>query len=78
MFVSQDGSQAVLFYFQIRSLVNHAFPRLKLQGLHAHSTYFVNGEGPFSGQTLMNLGLQYSFESDYGSRVILLEKQHTS
>jgi alpha-galactosidase len=78
MFVSQDGSQAVLFYFQIRSLVNHAFPRLKLQGLHAHSMYFVDGEGPFSGQTLMNLGLQYSFESDYGSRVILLEQQHTS
>lgn len=78
MFVSQDGSQAVLFYFQIRSLVNHAFPRLKLQGLYAHSTYFVDGEGPFSGQTLMNLGLQYSFESDYGSRVIFLEEQHAS
>lgn len=75
LYVSQDETQAVLFYFQIRSNINHAFPRVKLQGLDNHSNYLVNGEGPISGFTLMNLGLQYSFESDYESKIIFLEKE---
>ncbi|KAL4939127.1 hypothetical protein BDV06DRAFT_225313 [Aspergillus oleicola] len=74
LFISGDGVQAVLFYFQLGPNVNHTMPRVKLQGLDAEATYRVNGEGSFSGSTLMNLGLQYSFTSEYGSRVVFIER----
>lgn len=74
LFISQDGSQAVLFYFQIRALVNHAYPFLRLQGLDPSSNYLVGGNGTFSGATLMNIGVQYPFSGDYDSRVVVIER----
>ncbi|KAL4956115.1 putative alpha-galactosidase G [Aspergillus filifer] len=74
LIISEDGRQAVLFYFQLSPNVNNAMPRVKLQGLEPEATYRVDGEGPFSGLTLMNIGLQYSFRTEYGSRVVFIEK----
>ncbi|KAJ5812249.1 hypothetical protein N7474_008550 [Penicillium riverlandense] len=68
------GNQAVMFLYQLGSKVNHALPRVKLQGLGPQDLYFVDGEGPYSGAMLMSLGLQYSFSIDYGSKVVFLEK----
>lgn len=78
LFISEDGSQAVLFFYQIRAKVNHAIPRVKLQGLKPQEMYLVDGKGPYSGATLMNLGLQYHFGTDCGSKVVFLEKRIVS
>lgn len=75
LFIAEDGQQAVLFVFQLSPNVNHAWPRIKLQGLDAQASYKVDGKVVYSGATLMNLGLQFVFDSDYGSRVVMLEKQ---
>lgn len=74
-FVAEDGSQAVLFYFQLRPNINHAAPRVRLQGLDSKAIYTVDREGPYFGATLMNMGLQYQFEGTYGSKVVMLERQ---
>ncbi|KAB8069136.1 putative alpha-galactosidase C [Aspergillus leporis] len=75
LFISEDGKQAVLFYFQLSANVNHASPWIRLQGLDPQATYSVDGNTSYTGATLMNMGLQYTFSSDYGSKVVFLEKQ---
>ncbi|KAJ9245769.1 CAZyme family GH36 [Paecilomyces variotii] len=75
LFISEDGSQAVLFYFQVRANINRATPWVRLQGLDAQATYSVDGVGTYSGATLMNMGLQFPLDGDYGSTVVFLEKQ---
>ncbi|KAL4804942.1 Melibiase-domain-containing protein [Aspergillus unguis] len=75
LFVSEDRSQAALFYFQLSPNVNHAVPWVKLEGLDADKEYMVEGEGVFTGETLMNHGLQFMFETEYGSKVVFLERQ---
>jgi alpha-galactosidase len=45
------------------------------KGLVPHATYRIKGEGIYSGMVLMNLGLQYSFKDDYGSKVVILVKE---
>lgn len=75
MFISEDGSKAVLFYFQIRANINHLAPWVRLQGLDKRAMYDVQGKGTFSGDTLMNMGLQFVLEGDYGSTVVFLERQ---
>ncbi|KAL4878802.1 alpha-galactosidase C [Aspergillus karnatakaensis] len=74
-FISEDGSQAVLFYFQVSPNVNHAAPWVRLQGLDPEAEYSVDGNATYSGSTLMNMGLQYTFDTDYGSKVVFLERQ---
>lgn len=75
MFISEDGSQAVLFYFQIYPRINDAIPRIRMEGLDATAMYNVEGKGVYSGATLMNMGLQFPFDTDVGSVVVFLEKQ---
>lgn len=74
LFIAEDGTQAVLFWFQVRSLWNHALPYLKLQGLEPTARYMVNGTVVYSGATLMNVGLQYQFQGDYGSAVVFIDR----
>lgn len=74
-FMSEDGSQAVLFYFQLEPLFNHVQPRIKLQGLDPTARYSLDGEGAYSGATLMNLGLQYKLEGAFASKVVFLERK---
>ncbi|KAL3462904.1 Melibiase-domain-containing protein [Aspergillus heterothallicus] len=76
-FISADGNTVVLFVFQLAPNVNHAVPWVRLQGLDAGARYVVDGQAnaTYAGSTLMNLGLQYTFETEYGSRVVFLEKE---
>ncbi|KAL3496307.1 Melibiase-domain-containing protein [Aspergillus germanicus] len=74
LFISNDGSTAVLFFFQLAANLNHTMPRVRLQGLERDVMYRVDGQGPFSGAMLMNLGLQYSFQTNYASKVVFLER----
>lgn len=74
MFVAENGSQAVVFWFQVRSSWNMARPYLRLQGLEGAARYRVGENGTYSGATLMNVGLQWDFRGDYDSTVLLLER----
>ncbi|KAJ6157814.1 hypothetical protein N7470_005406 [Penicillium chermesinum] len=75
LFISEDGAQAVLFYFQINPLINHSVPWVKLQGLDPKAIYTVDGNQTYAGSTLMNIGLQFPFSTNYGSKVVFFEKQ---
>ncbi|KAJ5637899.1 hypothetical protein N7490_007778 [Penicillium lividum] len=75
LFIAEDGRQAVLFVFQLAFNINHSWPRIRLQGLDAQASYKIDGNSVYTGATLMNLGLQFPFDSDYGSKVVILEKQ---
>lgn len=74
LFISEDGSQAVLFAFQVRATTVHNYSFIRLQGLDPSAKYRLDGEGTFSGATLMNGGIQYRFKSDYESKVVLIER----
>lgn len=75
LFIAPGGKKAVLFYFQMSPSINHAIPRVKMQGLDRQAMYCVEGEATYSGATLMNFGLQFIFPEDVGSKVVFLEKQ---
>jgi alpha-galactosidase len=75
LYISKNGSQAVLFLYQLGPKMNHALSRVKLQGLNPQDKYLVDGEGPYSGSMLMSMGLQYYFDTDYASKVVFLEKE---
>jgi alpha-galactosidase len=75
LFISEDGNKAVLFYFQINPNINHAIPWIKMQGLDSKATYSVDGNSTYSGSVLMKIGLQFPIATDYGSKVVFLEKQ---
>ncbi|KAI0100435.1 glycoside hydrolase family 36 protein [Hypoxylon sp. NC0597] len=79
MFVSPDLGSAVLFAFQIRSVLKPLPPPLKLQGLDANAKYRVsNGtwEQSWSGSTLMNTGLSLTWpRSDYESIILTFDRQ---
>ncbi|PHH80703.1 hypothetical protein CDD82_1558 [Ophiocordyceps australis] len=77
LFISSDGRQAVLFYFQLRANINNSRPLVRLQGLDAKAQYQVDGQQVISGATLMNKGVSYRLEGDFGSKVVMLVKlQH--
>ncbi|KAJ5115836.1 hypothetical protein N7456_000184, partial [Penicillium angulare] len=75
LFISEDSSEAVLFYFQLNPRVDQAIPWVRMQGLDPAAMYSVDGNATYSGATLMNLGLQFPFDTEYGSKVVFLEKQ---
>ncbi|KAH6874365.1 Melibiase-domain-containing protein [Thelonectria olida] len=74
LFISEDGSQLVLFIFQIRANAVHNFPTIRLQGLDPSAMYLIDGKETRSGRTLLNGGVQYRFEGDYDSKVIFIER----
>jgi alpha-galactosidase len=73
MYVSEDGKQAVLFAFQMVARMVISQPTIRLQGLVPEASYLVDGKSKYTGQTLMNGGMQFGFKGDYDSRVVLLE-----
>jgi alpha-galactosidase len=75
LFIAEDAQKAVLFVFQVAPNVNHSWPRIKLQGLDPQASYKVDEGVVYTGATLMNIGLQFAFKGDYGSQVVMLEKQ---
>ncbi|KAK9778658.1 putative Alpha-galactosidase [Seiridium cardinale] len=79
LFAYPDASSAVLFAFQIRSMLKPLPPPLKLKGLDPAAKYTV-GNGTtsetWSGSTLMNVGLSLSWESaDYQSNILFIDRQ---
>ncbi|MBE3044733.1 alpha-galactosidase, partial [Candidatus Bathyarchaeota archaeon] len=74
IYVSEDGRKAVLFSFQVQKMVAQQFPVLKLQGLDAEARYTLDGEGSYSGATLMNGGIQHRFAGDYDSKVTFIDR----
>jgi alpha-galactosidase len=74
IFVSEDGSEAVLFAFQMMSTTVTNFPLLRLAGLEPNARYKLDGGDIYSGATLMNGGIQFRFGTDYDSKVVLLER----
>ncbi|KAJ5604195.1 hypothetical protein N7537_007151 [Penicillium hordei] len=75
LFIAEDGQKAVLFVFQLAPNVDHSWPRVRLQGLDEKASYKIDDGVVYSGGTLMNIGLQFPFKGDYGSQVVMLEKQ---
>ncbi|KHN97288.1 alpha-galactosidase [Metarhizium album ARSEF 1941] len=75
LFISEDGKDAVLFYFQLKPTINNGWPVVRLQGLDAKAMYKVDGNQTVSGATLMNRGVSYDFDAGYSSRVVFFEKQ---
>ncbi|KAI6085149.1 glycoside hydrolase family 36 protein [Hypoxylon rubiginosum] len=79
MFVSPGADSAVLFAFQVRSVLKPVPSPLKLQGLDASAKYKVsNGtwEQSWSGSTLMNAGLRLSWpQADYESMILTFDRQ---
>ncbi|KAJ5956342.1 hypothetical protein N7501_010621 [Penicillium viridicatum] len=75
LFIAEDGQKAVLFVFQLAPNVDHSWPRVRLEGLDENALYKIDDGVVYSGGTLMNIGLQFPFKGDYGSQVVMLEKQ---
>lgn len=85
MYVDDSQSQAVLFVYKVENLYGQTLPRVRLAGLNPHSVYTLqemnvrNGQKPcsldgkqFTGQFLMNVGIELPLREDYGSRVFLI------
>jgi alpha-galactosidase len=76
-FVSNNGSESVVFAYQQKATIKPTPPPLKLQGLDPKARYFnTYDNGTYSGATYMNAGLNVNFpKGDYKSRLIWLNKQ---
>ncbi|KAF2845877.1 glycoside hydrolase family 36 protein [Plenodomus tracheiphilus IPT5] len=76
-FVSEDGSQSVLFAFQQLYMVKPAAPPLRLHGLDPSARYRNDlDNATYSGATYMNGGLNIPWpRGDYQSQLVWLEKQ---
>lgn len=76
-FVSDDGSESVVFAFQQFYSVKPAPPPLRLQGLDPQARYSNDWDNAtYSGMTYMNGGLNLVWRRrDYQSKLIWLEKQ---
>jgi alpha-galactosidase len=82
-YVSQDGSQAVVFAFLHSQHYGMPYPIVHLQGLDPAATYRVKllNEGKYTGQTLvsgavlMGAGVAFKFAGDYDSTALVLERQ---
>lgn len=87
MYVNDTKSQAVLFAYKVDNYYSMPIPRFRLQGLDPNATYTLtekdvkawqepcslNGK-QFTGQFLMEVGLEIPLDWDYASRVFDLKK----
>ncbi|MFU1798410.1 alpha-galactosidase [Paenibacillus azoreducens] len=79
MFVTEDQSEAVVFYFRVLSESNAPLSRLKLKGLDPDADYEVLGSDKiYGGDALMYAGISIDAErGDFYSELIRLKKlQH--
>ncbi|KAH7030585.1 Melibiase-domain-containing protein [Microdochium trichocladiopsis] len=74
LFMSSEGDTGVLFIFQLRAVVMHDRPLIKLQGLDPDARYILDGDKQFSGATLMNAGVVADLTGDLTSKVLLIKK----
>ncbi|WP_410512822.1 alpha-galactosidase [Paenibacillus sp. BR2-3] len=70
MFVSEDRTEALVFYFQVLAVPNAPMKRLNLKGLNPEWTYSVEGlDSLHGGDLLMQAGLHLPlFHHDYASK----------
>ncbi len=75
MFVSDDRSEALVFFFRVLAEPTPAPTILKLQGLHPDYDYIVDGQGaPLGGDRLMHAGLPVpALHGDYASKPFRLK-----
>ena len=81
-FVSQDGSQAVLFAFLHSEQFGASFPTIRLRGLDANATYAIHPLDPetyqglqqASGDYLMHHGINLNLQGDYAGASVVFEK----
>jgi alpha-galactosidase len=71
MFVSEDRSEAIVFFFKVLAEPFAPQKLLRLKGLDPDRNYVVNGDqGPFGGDRLLNVGLAFQPpKGDYASLV---------
>ncbi|KAF9736530.1 alpha-galactosidase 2 [Paraphaeosphaeria minitans] len=76
-FVSEDGSESVVFAFQQKYAVKPAAPAVKLQGLEPKARYANDlDNGTYTGATYMNGGINIQWDrADYQSKLIWLKRQ---
>ncbi|MEG1880139.1 MAG: alpha-galactosidase [Oscillospiraceae bacterium] len=69
IFVSDDKSEAVAFYFNKLAKPNSELRRMKLRGLDSEKVYIIDDK-EYTGKTLMNYGLYLPmYEKDFESKV---------
>jgi len=87
MYVNDAKDQAVLFVYKVDNYYGMPIPRIRLQGLDPDATYAIvekdvkawqepcslNGKR-FSGQFLMEVGVEIPLDWDYASRVFELKR----
>ena len=86
MFVAKDQRSAVLFAFSLEPHLRGIFPTVKLNGLEGAKEYQITeinangrsrfwGDGQvFTGDYLMNVGVELKIEDQYDSAVFLLKE----
>ena len=75
MYVSEDKTKAVVFYYNKLAKPNSEIRRLKLKGLDEGKTYIVDNK-EYTGRTLMNFGLYLpEYEKDFESRAWEIEEK---
>lgn len=85
MFVSEDGSEAVVFYFHVLAEANGPLHRLRLKGLNPDADYAVEAldnmqnedeaVGIYGGDHLMFAGLNIQMgQGDFQSRLYRLRR----
>ncbi|WP_058304247.1 alpha-galactosidase [Gorillibacterium timonense] len=74
MFVSEDRSDAVVFFFKVLAEPFGPKASLHLKGLDPERDYVVEGVGTYGGDRLMNVGLSFEpLKGDYASKVFRLK-----
>ena len=88
MYVDDVRQNAVLFAYKMENFINMTMPRLCLDGLDVNATYVLHernvkhGDKPssldgktFTGDFLMQVGVEMPLDGDYASRVFEITKQ---
>ncbi len=88
MYVDDARQNAVLFAYKMENFINMTMPRLQLDGLDASATYVIHERNvkhgdkassldgkTFTGDFLMQVGVEMPLDGDYASRVFEITKQ---
>ena len=82
-YVSQDGSEAVVFLYNLWETLPGSTPTaraggvVQLRGLDPDANYVLTGvwKGMVSGRTLMHIGLPWFVRGNFNSAIVTLKKQ---
>jgi alpha-galactosidase len=75
-YVSENGSESVVFAFLHSQQLGEALPRLCLQGLQPDRTYLIDQlPGAWSGKALLNIGLELPLRGDFDSLIYRIREK---